>query len=235
MKSPDPMIEGLRRQPACPETQVLGRLLEPSAETAELAVHVENCLACQTELALLRRFSEAKPTADEQADVEFLARQLQQRMAIAPAVAPPRRWFSFNAWTISAFASACALIVFILAGPPPFGDKGGDAADPNAPVYRGMAKVKVLQPPNGMTEPFEEIRWEEFRGAANYRAEIREVDGVIAWREESHGTQIKVDQRLRSVLLPGKRVALVVLALNSKNERIAESDPVQIRLEKPGH
>lgn len=230
MKSPDPMVEALRRQSSCPDITLLGKFLESQEQDPELRRHVKDCPACKAEVALLLSFELAAPTEREQADVVYLSQQLQQKLRVDPAPAKRQSWFAFSRWNAVALAAACLAIIAIGVSRNPMAELRNPS---EAPVYRGATKLRVIVPPNGMTETFDEIRWEEFRGATNYRAEIREVDGAIAWHEESRGTQLRVDQRLRSVLLPGKRVSLVVQALNNKNERIAESDPVQIRLERP--
>lgn len=230
MKSPDPIVEALRRQSSCPDTTQLGGFLDQPEQDHELGGHIKACPACQAEIAMLKSFEQASPTGPEQADVAYVRQQLEEHFRVAPGVAAQSSWFAWPRWTVAAVAATCVLVVAVSVSRNPMSQLRNG---PDAPVYRGVTKLRVIVPPNGMTEAFDEIRWEEFRGATNYRAEVREVDGAVAWHEESRGTQLRVDQRLRSVLLPGKRVSLVVQALNKKNERIAESDPVQIRLERP--
>src|SRR5215467_10380420 len=65
----------------CLPLEVLERMTENASADSRSAAHLAGCAHCQTELAMLKNFEQATPSADEGAAVAWIAAQLERRQS----------------------------------------------------------------------------------------------------------------------------------------------------------
>src|SRR5437660_1396761 len=75
----------------CLSLETLERMTEPgsASQQPKAARHLAECLHCQTELEMLKRFEAAEPLENEGAAVAWIAARLQ-RTGLSPAASAPR-------------------------------------------------------------------------------------------------------------------------------------------------
>src|SRR5215472_3043453 len=95
----------------CLPLEVLERFTENAPSDPKAAAHLASCAHCQTELAMLRDFEAAIPSADEGAAVAWIATQLQRQQPGVSAKSSPtvRVPFWRNLFRVPYLAGAAAL------------------------------------------------------------------------------------------------------------------------------
>jgi hypothetical protein len=238
---PGVLKAALAPSPSCATIEELGRFREGAAgeDAARVAEHVAGCLRCRTELALLEEFIEAAPRPDEEADVRWIAAQLERDLApgSTPVLEPSRsrrRWRAPGARGLAgaALALAAALLLVVLheqgTRPPVLSPDAADGPE----VFRS-GSVASLTPAGDLDRSPTELRWEPFPGAASYSIVLMEVDRTPVWEAEAREPGASLPPEVRARMVPGKPLLWQVVARDAAGAAIATSSVQRFRVRLP--
>ncbi|MCC6537426.1 MAG: hypothetical protein IT162_07755 [Bryobacterales bacterium] len=218
--------------PDCPEIGELETLLD-GAGSARLKDHTAHCPYCQTELALLREFTEGQPaSAEEAAAVARIEQQLRrnapwkQNTASAGA---PSWWPAWLNWQSAGLAAALAavLLTFALRGPqqPPVAPVEGGVTDTlRAGVVAGVAPVGDLEAAPAL------LQWQPVGGAARYRVRLLDVEQLTVWETSAAKNEAALPAAARALMLPRKTLFWQIEALDAQGKPLAVSQQERFRV-----
>lgn len=213
----------------CLQLEVLERLAEDPSADRKAAVHLSGCTHCQTELAMLKSFQAAEPSANEGAAVAWIAAQLQrQQSAPAKPSAVARVSFWRNMFRVPYLAGAAALIVVLALGislyKPDSGKNPVNGNNTGIGSYR-TGDIKLLSPTGDLTQVPTEFRWEAFPGAASYKVELTDVLGQTLANATAEQTSLAIPDAMKSNMRPGKPLNWKVTAVDASGKTMASSNP----------
>jgi len=235
------------------DREILTRALEPGADCLSVeqlgeyaddtlaadarrraAAHIDTCLNCRAELALLQGMIEAPVVGDERAVVSAAVAQLQKRELPFPHVhheEPARRWwipFGALRGTLSATAALLAMVsgYYLLSSHAPRlpTDVGSDTA-----VTRSLA-VQVRGPVGDQVAAPERLEWREVAGAVRYHVRMMEVDRAEVWSADTTATMVELPSTVRARIDPAKTLLWQVSAFGTGPAPMAESELQRFRL-----
>ena len=188
--------------------------------------HLNECNACQTELALLREFVDGQPsTAEEAAAVTRIERQLRQSPPWAKVAEPRRRWFAAWNWQLAGFALAGALVLVLFLMP-----TGGPRQPGLAPLDGGASVLRAgevtgLAPVGDVEAAPDKLRWQPAAGATQYRVQILDVEELPVWSAMAAPGQVELalPAEARALMLPHKTLFWKVEALDRQGQVLASS------------
>lgn len=190
------------------------------------AQHVAACPHCQTELAMLRSFEAAVPSADEGAAAAWIAAKLQ-RAQQTPVPQPKGQllaWRSF--FKVPYMAAAAALIIAIAVGVSLYdGGKGPGQINGNIGVGNFRTEsIRLIGPAGPLAQVPDQFQWEAVAGAANYTVDIMEVDNHVAWSGQTSQTSLVAASEVKTLAaIPHKPLLWKVTARDASGKVIAES------------
>ncbi|HEY3838473.1 MAG TPA: hypothetical protein VGL72_17960 [Bryobacteraceae bacterium] len=223
----------------CPPIEKLEVCIESDTAPADLAHHLESCAYCRTELELMRSFY-APPRDEAEAEiVRAIAERLhsprqparEERQAWWKTVFHAR-WWSLNGLSPALMGAACILIavaaglqwrnsnrqhLFHVTNPP------------DQEILRSGA-INILSPSGDVKAIPDRIQWEAAPGAAQYRVSILEVDHNPLWSASTPLNQLELPASVKAQIVPAKTILVQVVAFDSSNQKLAESDFVRFRL-----
>jgi hypothetical protein len=210
----------------CLPLETLEKLAENASADARAAAHLESCAHCQTELAMLKSFEEATPSAEEGAAVAWIAAQLERKQT-APAqqtrVALVPFWRTL--FRVPYMAGAAAMIAVLALGISLYNSNAGGGGGLKPPVigdnYRGG--LKLLSPIGDVTQTPTEFRWEAAPGAASYKVELTDVIGKSLASVNSTQPQLAATPEMTAAMHAGTPVNWKVTAYDGSGKMIAES------------
>ena len=212
----------------CLPLEVLERLMENANAPADAkaAAHLSGCAHCQTELAMLKNFETAKPSANEGAAVAWIATKLQRQQG-APASHSPVARVSFwqSMFRVPYLAGAAALALVLALGISLYNSDSGKGPLKGPVVgtaYRG--EIKVLSPTGDLTQAPNEFRWEPVPAAANYTVELTDVLGTSLANASSTQPMLEATPQMEAIMLAGKPIKWKVTARDASGKVIAESN-----------
>lgn len=211
--------------------------------------HVESCPRCSTEVALYRDFLERPPSAAEAADVEWIARELQERRpnlavsaqdAVNHFARPPisetgmeklRRLVT--GWHLPALAVAAVALLAI--GIVSIYRTAPEFAVPDLQPARDVRSggIEVLFPSGDLESAPTELSWKAVRGADRYRVRLLEIDGHEFFRAEVRRTSVLLPHVDPPMIVPGKKLLWQVTALDSAGNILQSSPEVAFRVKPP--
>jgi hypothetical protein len=218
----------------CPDLAAL----EMANSNPVIGRHLSACSSCRTELAMLRRFENGEPKAEEAAAVQWIRGELRRRareFAQPPAVPPPRPpiWAHLGDWIADLLSprrlalSMAGVSLLLLIGAGIYLRSGSDATavlNPAiSPVWRSE-QLAALFPIGDITETPTAFGWESAPGAVKYVVHFSGVDGAELWRGESTGARIEAPRKIRGMMTPGRAFHWKVDAQNAAGETIAATD-----------
>lgn len=218
--------------PDCPELGELETLLD-GAGTPPLREHTAHCSYCQTELAMLREFNEAKPaSAAEAAAVARIEQQLRRNAPwkqAGPVVEARSWWPAWLNWQTAGLAAALAavLLTFSLRGPqqPAVTPIDGGGADTlRAGVLAGVAPVGDLEAAPAL------LQWQPVAGAAQYRVRLLDVEQITIWSATAAKNELTLPAATRALMLPRKTLFWQVEALDAQGKPLAASQQERFRV-----
>jgi hypothetical protein len=224
----------------CLQLDVLGRYADavlPPIEHAAAARHLDACVACHTEHALLRSFTCGRITDEERRPVRAIVRELRRRERLlfdtqsASSVVSPRRPLS------GSYQAALALAVVLLAAAgshqfftsTPLNLAARGSASEDAP--RSLA-VELVAPHGDQAAVPRRLEWQPLNGAVRYRARLLEVDRHEIWSIETSATTVDLPEPVRALVVPAKTLVWHVTAYDAGHAPIGESPPERFRLEQ---
>jgi hypothetical protein len=211
----------------CLPLDVLERFTENAPTDAKAAAHLASCAHCQTELAMLKDFQAATPTANEGAAVAWIAAQLQRQQTGAstrPAsVARGSVWR--NLLRVPYMAGAAALVAVLVLAISLYHPESGHpklSGPGNIGVFRS-GEVKLVSPTGDLIQVPGEFRWEAVPGAASYTVELTDaLDQPLASATSSQ-PQISTTTEMRAAMRAGMPIKWKVTALDASGNKIADS------------
>jgi len=223
----------------CVTLDVIGRyadaLLSP-IEHAAAVRHLDACMACHAEHALLRSFTSGCITAEEHRPVRAIVRALRRRERQLFDLPPASRVALRHRPLSSSYRIALALAVVLLAAasgrefstsaPPDLGARGSSSGG----ASRSLA-VELVAPRGDQAAVPRRLEWRPLNGAVQYRARLIEVDRHEIWSIATSATAVDLPEPVRAFVLPAKTLVWHVTAYDAANAPIGESPPERFRLE----
>ena len=235
------LTRALRPGPDCPPLERLGRYADgilSAADRREAAAHIDTCVTCQSELALLRAFSTVPLRDDEEEIVAAGVAELQRRASPVrdEQQGEPstwQRWIPFGmSRTMLAATTALLAVVgsyYLLGSTAPRvpTDTGSDIE-----ATRSL-KVPVQGPTGDQTLAPERLEWRAVSGALRYHVRLMEVDRQELWSTDTERIGSDLPASVRAQIVPGKTLLWQVTAYGPSNTPIAESEVLQFRVTRP--
>lgn len=238
---PEILRRALRADAGCPTTEVLGRYADdalPPAESAAAAAHIDRCVTCQSELALLHAFANGEVRADERDAVDAIVAGLRRRESdIIPTPALPGiRQSRFALFGSLRHAMSLAVVLLAVVG----GYLIFQSRPPRLPsnvVYDGGSTrsltVELRAPIGDQVAVPQRLEWRPVSGAVRYRARLMEVDRRELWSIETAAIAVDLPEPVRALIVPAKTLQWQVTAYDGSNAPIGESSLERFRLARP--
>jgi len=219
------------------------RQLEPTLEcipidrlgdelTPDAREHVAHCVRCQTEMALWREYENAETAPAEGAAVQWIADETRRRMNAARVSRHESRgfaWLPAVSWrpfaAVAAAVAALAVIYVAQNREPVISDVAtGDE------TYR-TASIVTISPIGDLAAAPTELQWHAMAAAAQYDAQVEEVDGTVLWRASTPNARIELPGDVIAQCVPGKTLRWRIAARDAHGAIVAESavQPFRVR------
>jgi hypothetical protein len=235
----DVMRAALQPGADCLDVDVLARYADAGlapAERAAAAVHLEACVVCRTEQALLESFARGRIADDELKPLRALVREFRRREMRVAALPTPPRARSGRAPLFGWFRAALPLAVVLLAaagGREFLTPKPLDLASRRA-LSAGASRsltVELVMPRGEQPAVPRRLEWRPLAGAVRYRARLSEVDRQEMWAVETSATAVDLPEAVRTLIVPAKTLVWHVTAYDAGRAPIGESPPERFRFE----
>jgi hypothetical protein len=180
---------------------------------------------------MLRSFESSAQVGDNQADVDWVAAQLQRPQGVPSS--PVR--IPFWRGLLSAPHLAGAAIVLIIGlglslyvsnrqeRPLLHGEPSGNQA-------MRSGDIRLMGPAGDFHRAPEVFRWEALPHAKSYTMQLLEVDGTVIWNGQSAENVLIANPALKAKMQPGKTLLWKVTALDASGEPIASSSRERFRV-----
>jgi len=236
--------QALEPTAACPVPEELVRVSrEVPHDSAATRAHVEGCVQCQTELALVKEFQSATTDPGEAAAVSWITAELErrfERILTASSAAPvavlhkPVPWyrrFDRGRFRVAALTAA-GLLILLGVG---LNLRGVQEPELNSKSAGGAVVLRseeliALAPIGNLKQPPAELRWQAAPGAAHYLVKVMEVDRTELWKSESTETSISLPAAIRKAIVPGKTLLWQVTAMSADRRTLGSSKTLSFRL-----
>jgi hypothetical protein len=228
----------------CLDLSILERIADagPSGADAKSAAHLAQCLHCQAELTMLKRFESAEPLEGEGAAVAWIAAQLQknapgagERAGIS-ATSRVSVWQSIfgGAFAWKPLAAALALVFVFGAGYLVMRDGKPPIHVPELGGTFRSGTVKLIGPAGETGGVPAQLEWKAFDGAKGYSIELMEVDGTVLTKLQTPETHLTLKPEQTRFMLPGKPIIWKVTALDANGKEIPNSaGRMQFKVARP--
>jgi putative zinc finger protein len=207
-------------------------LLNPPARAAA-RTHLDACLHCQSELALLRAFAADRTEAGEADLVRESVARLRRREAEVfgdRTARAPRRWNRFAG--VSPFLGVAAVLLIAVAGfylSEPRAPVLPTTIDAGREITRGT-DIVVGAPVGEQVAAPARFEWSAVDRAARYRVRLLEVDHHELWSAETTAAGLDIPSDVRTVIVPRKTLLWTVTAYDATGRVVAESAPQPFRV-----
>jgi hypothetical protein len=227
------LTRALRPTKDCPPIEKFEVCIDGDTIPQDLAMHLESCAYCRTELALLQSFHAAPRDAEEAAAVRMVTDRL-------PSLRPPvsetveswwRRIFHAH-WLNPVLVGVAGMLIVVAIGVQWGHSRAPRLYAPNQ-VERDVVRsgtITVVSPSGDVTLAPAQIQWEQVVGAAQYRVSLLEVDHTEFWAAATAEAAIDIPATVRAKFVPLKTVLVHVVALDGSSRKLAESEYVRLRL-----
>jgi hypothetical protein len=199
----------LAPSPAC---IAIEKLAEPLSDLD--TKHLAGCPRCQSELALLREFSEGAPRPEDSLAVSWIAQELRRRSTPKP-VSRMTWWQRLLGVPAYRLSGALASILLLAGGVAVYTMRTRTGVVPGAEAVLRSQSVVLISPVGDLDSPPSELRWQLVASAAAYTVEIVEVDRHGLWKSETSETRLVIPANVRALMAPGKTLLWQVTAANS--------------------
>jgi hypothetical protein len=223
----------------CLPLGMLGRYADAALSPIEQAAavrHLDACVACHVEHALLRAFTSGRITEEGSRPVRAIVRALRRRERLLFDACSPSHTVLDDRPLLSSCRITLALAVVLLAAasghefstssPPQLAARGSSSG--GAP--RSLA-VELVAPRGDQAEVPRRLEWRPLHGAVRYCARLIEVDRHEVWSIETSATAVDLPEPVRALVLPAKTLVWHVTAYDLADAPIGESPPERFRLE----
>lgn len=228
---------------ACPPIEQLGQYADavlPGSERSALESHILRCSNCQSELALLRQFTDVAVRPEEERSIAWITAKLQSRAQEIYAPVSATRTARTPWWRViftppalsrAALVVGCLFIVisgslYLRRGSAPVLNT---VLDSGSEVVRSNA-VPLISPKGDLTMRPDSLQWQAVPGAARYQVSIMEVDRTELWKTEATAVSVEIPGAVRARIQPAKSLLWQVIALDAAGKRLGASDLEKFRL-----
>ena len=222
--------------PECLTSEQLEQLVSGTGSKASRD-HAAGCSHCGSELALMREFIAAEPTAAETAAVAQIEQQLRRSPAwrSGKAEQPDTIWnrvmkfLTTPAGRLSLAGAVAMIAIAVWLNPAtsrqgPIGPIGSD--DP----FRS-SQIGDVQPTGDVRSAPQVVRWAPIPQAARYQVALTEVDQTVLWTGAVDTvSELRIPQEARNRMVEKKTLFWIVTALTADGKTIARSAPQQFRV-----
>lgn len=218
----------------CLPLEVLEQMTENASADPSASAHLAGCAHCQTELAMLKNFEQATPSADEGAAVAWIAAQLERRQSVPVAQQKIARVpFWRTMFRIPYLTGAAALAAVLIFGISLYhgNSDGPGRINPNlgsGPFRSGS--IHLVSPIADQDIAPAEFRWDAVQGASSYSVELKDVAGITLATAKSTQNVLPVTPEMKAVMVSGKPLKWSVTALNADGKEIANSSSEQFKV-----
>ena len=235
MKETNEVLGGIGAQgPDCLSAAQLEALLDGKA-TEAVGKHASTCSHCQTELALIKQFVEAEPTAEEAVAV----RQIEKQLRAAPAWRPvpeakPKRG-RFTGWLSTPIAglAAAGAVALLVAGlwftsPSRLGEQPADSG-----LTRAMG-VEGIEPLGDLERAPSRLSWRAVPGAAAYDVSLLDIEEKTVWTaKRQSATELPLPASASNLMTNRKTLFWQIAAYDAKGKLMVSSGPQRFRVVPP--
>ena len=218
----------------CLPLEVLEQMTENASADPKAASHLAECAHCQTELAMLKNFEQATPSADEGAAVAWIAAQLERRQSAPVAQQKIARVpFWRTMFRVPYLAGAAALAAVLVLGISLYHGNSDGPGKINPGLGSGQFRsgsIHLLSPIAEQNSAPQEFRWESVQGASSYSVELKDVAGITLATAKSTQNVLPVTPNMKAVMISGKPLKWSVTALDANGKKIANSSTEQFKV-----
>ena len=218
----------------CLPLEVLEQMTENASADPKAASHLAECAHCQTELAMLKNFEQATPSADEGAAVAWIAAQLERRQSAPVAQQKIARVpFWRTMFRIPYLAGAAALAAVLVLGISLYHGNSDGPGKINPGLGSGQFRsgsIHLVSPISDQISAPQEFRWEAVQGASSYSVELKDVAGITLATAKSTQNVLPVTPNMKAVMISGKPLKWSVTALDANGKKIANSSTEQFKV-----
>lgn len=218
----------------CLPLEVLEQMTENASADAKSAAHLAECAHCQTELAMLKNFEQATPSADEGAAVAWIAAQLERRQSAPVAQQKLARVpFWRTMFRVPYLAGAAALAAVLIFGISLYHGNSDGPGKINPHLGSGQFRsgaIHLVSPIADQNDAPTEFRWDAVRGASSYSVELKDVAGITLASAKSTQNFLPVSSDMKAVMVSGKPLKWQVTAKDANGKEIANSSTEQFKV-----
>jgi hypothetical protein len=218
----------------CLPLEVLEQMTENASADSKSAAHLAECAHCQTELAMLKNFEQATPSADEGAAVAWIAAQLERRQS-APVAQQKivRVPFWRTMFRVPYLAGAAALAAVLIFGISLYHGNSDGPGKINPGLGSGQFRsgaIHLVSPIADQNDAPTEFRWDAVQGAGSYTVELKDVAGITLATANSTQNALSVTPEMKANMVSGKPLKWQVTAKDANGKEIANSSDGEFKV-----
>jgi hypothetical protein len=217
----------------CLPLEVLEQMTENASADPKAAAHLAECAHCQTELAMLKNFEQATPSADEGAAVAWIAAQLERQQSAPVAQQKIARVpFWRTMFRVPYLAGAAALAAVLIFGISLYHGNSDGPSKINPGIGSGQFRgsIHLLSPIADQSNAPAEFHWDAVPGASSYQVELKDVAGITLASANSTQNALPVTREMRANMISGKPLKWQVTAMDANGKEIANSNAEQFKI-----
>lgn len=218
----------------CLPLEVLEQMTESASADPKAAAHLAECAHCQTELAMLKNFEQATPSADEGAAVAWIAAQLERHQSAPVAQQKIARVpFWRTMFRVPYLAGAAALAAVLVLGVSLYHGSSDGPGRINPGLGSGQFRsgsIHLVSPIAEQNSAPQEFRWEAVQGASSYSVELKDVAGITLATAKSTQNALPVTPEMKANMVSGKPLKWRVTAIDATGKEIANSSTEQFKV-----
>jgi hypothetical protein len=217
----------------CLPLEVLEQMTENASADPKAAAHLAECAHCQTELAMLKNFEQATPSADEGAAVAWIAAQLERQQSAPVAQQKIARVpFWRTMFRVPYLAGAAALAAVLIFGISLYHGNSDGPSKINPGIGSGQFRgsIHLLSPIADQNSAPAEFRWDAVQGASSYSVELKDVAGITLASANSTQNALPVTPEMKANMISGKPLKWQVTAMDANGKEIANSNTEQFKV-----
>ncbi|HVG92269.1 MAG TPA: hypothetical protein VNB54_12330, partial [Alphaproteobacteria bacterium] len=218
----------------CLPLEVLEQMTGNASAAPSASAHLAECAHCQTELAMLKNFEQATPSADEGAAVAWIAAQLERRQSVPVAQQKIARVpFWRTMFRIPYLAGAAALAAVLIFGISLYHGNSDGPGRINPNLGSGQFRsgsIHLVSPIADQDIAPAEFRWDAVQGASSYSVELKDVAGITLATANSTQNALPVTPEMKANMISGKPLKWQVTARDANGKEIANSSTEQFKV-----
>jgi len=218
----------------CLPLETLERMVDNTSRDTKAAAHLAGCAHCQTELAMLKNFEQATPSADEGAAVAWIATQLERRQSAPVAQQKVARIpFWRTMFRVPYLAGAAALAAVLIFGISLYHGNSDGPSKINPGLGNGQFRsgaIRLVSPIAEQSIAPQEFHWDAVQGASSYTVELKDVAGITLATANSTQNALPVSPEMKANMISGKPLKWQVTAKDANGKEIANSSTEQFKI-----